>query len=364
MGADRALLEAAHEFVSSLTEQLIAAGAGLVLGVGNEPLGDAGLPCTFDWTALEAMSSTPDAGSDWPAEQSRRFWIVASQRALARVPDSRQSVWANCNGRTDFELELSAPGWRMGGVIRAAQVLRGDVLVVLGGGAGVEQLAQLYHDEGKPVIPIRCALGAYSQDGNGGASYLHSRALSEPGTFFELRAGAGSAAARLVPLEIGPAEDPASVAETLASVLAHLKPPRAFYIRLLDTGSVEFEPVETFFRHVVDPVVSGRGFTPHEVGRDRPLAAFMNVEIFEGLHRAALVVADLTGVRPNCTMELGYALARRRRVVISAMNGTRLPFDQDKLPTHFWNAEQAPELRKDAFRAWLERHLDMPPLVR
>ena len=241
--ADRALLMAAHEFVSSLTERLIEAGAGLVLGVGNEPLGDAGLPCTFDWTILEAISSTKDPRSVCSG-QPGRFRVVASQRALDRIPDSRRAVWANCTGRTDFELELSAPGWRMGGVIRAAQVLRGDVLVVLGGGAGVEQLAQLC-DEGKPVIPIRCAIGAYSHDGSGGGSCLHNRALSEPGTFFELRAGAGSAAARLVPLEIGPAEDPASVAETLASVLAHLKPPRAFYIRLLDTGSVEFEPVET-----------------------------------------------------------------------------------------------------------------------
>ena len=251
----------------------------------------------------------------------------------------------------------------MGGVIRAAQVRRGDVLVVLGGGAGVEQLAHLYRDEGKPVVPIRCDLGAFSGDGNGGGSYLHSHALSDPSAFFKLRDGTGSAAARLVTLEIGPANETASVAKAVASLLADLKPPRAFYVRLLDTASAEFEPVEAFFRHVVDPVVSAKGFTPHEVGRNRPLAAFMNVEIFEGLHRAALVVADLTGVRPNCTMELGYALARPRRVVISAMEGTRLPFDPDKLPTHFWSAEQTNEVRKELFRGWLERHLDMPPVV-
>lgn len=360
---DPALLEAAHEFVGALTDRLIDAGAGLVLGVGAEPLGDAGLPCTFDWTVLEAIARTSDPGPAWPADQRGRFWVVASQRALARIPDSRQATWANCSGRSDFELELSEPGWRMGGVIRAAQVLRGDVLVVLGGGAGVEQLAQLYREEGKRVLPVRADLGAFSEDGNGGASYLHEQALSDTGAFFELRDGAGSATARLAALELEAESRPASTAQAVASVIAEFKPPRAFYVRLVDREADEFEPVEAFFREVVDPVVTARGFTPHEVGRDRPLAAFMNVEIFEALHRAALVVADLTGVRPNCMMELGYALARHRRVIISAMQGTKLPFDPDKLPTHFWETDQPPEVAKDAFHAWLERHIDMPPLV-
>ena len=227
----------------------------------------------------------------------------------------------------------------------------------------MEQLAKLYLDEGKRVVPIRCDIGAISADGNGGGSYLHDRALSETGAFFELRDGVGSATGRLAAVQIGPASEPASVAEAVASLITDLKPPRAFYVRLLAPDLDEFGPVEAFFRQVVDPVVIAKGFTPHEVGRDRPLAAFMNVEIFEGLHRASLVVADLTGVRPNCTMELGYALARRRRVVISAMQGTQLPFDPDKLPTYFWSVEETSAARKDAFRGWLERHLDMPPLV-
>ncbi len=361
---DRALLKAAHEFVSVLTERLIGAGAGLVLGAGDEPHGDEGLPCTFDWTVLDVVARTPDPGPGWPSDQPGRFRVVTSQRALEKIPDSREATWNDCTGRSDFELEVSRPGWRMGGVLRAAQMLRGDVLVVLGGGAGVEQLAELYSDEGKRVVPIRCDLGAISGDGNGGGSYLHSRALSDTGAFFELRDGVGSAAARLAALQIRTADEPPSVAAAVESLIVDLKPPRAFYVRLLARKLNEFEPVEAFFRQVVDPVVKAKGFTPYEIGRDRPLAAFMNTEIFEGLHRAALVVADLTGVRPNCTMELGYALARRRRVVISAMADTPLPFDSDKLPTHFWNPDQASVARQEAFRTWLERHLDMPPLVR
>ena len=250
----------------------------------------------------------------------------------------------------------------MGGLIRASQVQIGDVLVVIGGGAGVEQLAEMYLDDGKSVLPVRTDLGSLFDDGNGGGSYLQGRALSDTRAFFKLRQGTGSAAARLTEIAVDPAENPADRVSRLASLIDDLRPPRAFYVRLLDTESDAFEPVERFFREVVDPVVT-EGYTPHEVGSDDPLAPFLNVEIFEGIHRAALVVVDLTDVRPNCMMELGYALARHRRVIITAMQGTQLPFDSDKLPTHFWADGGTTEDRRDKLRGWIGRYIDLPPLV-
>ena len=359
----QALLAAAHEFVGALAGQLIESGSGLVVGFGDEPLGEQAIPCTFDWTVLDVIAASPYPGPEWPSEHPGRFRAIGSQHALDRIPENRRTTWSNCLNRTDFELKLSPPGWRMGGVIRAEQALRGDVLVAIGGGAGVEQLADLYLDEGKQVVPIRCALDAFSEDGNGGASYLHKRALNDVGSFFELRQGVGNAVGRLTLLRVEPQGEPHSIAEAVVSIIGDLKPPLAFYVRLLSPNSDEYEPVEEFFRQVVDPVVIKKGFTPYEVGRNHPNAAFINVEIFERLHRAHLVVVDLTDVRPNCTMELGYALARRRRVVICAKQGTQLPFDPDKLPTFFWSPGQTVEERRNAFQVWLERHIDMPPLV-
>ena len=358
------LLATAHEFVRSLSALVMERGNGLVLGIGDEPLGGAGLPCTFDWTILETIAAGPKSNLVWPFDRPGRFRVVASQRALERVPTSRRNIWSDCKARPDLELQLSPPGWRMGGVIRAEQALSGDVLVVIGGGAGVEELAKLYLDEGKSVVPIQCDLGAIVADGNGGSSYLHGRALGETSSFFDLGGSAGSSTGRLSALQIKADSNPGEVAEVAMSLIDDLKPPRAFYVRLLRADLNEFEPVESFFREVVDPVVVENGFTPHEMGRGHPRSAFVNVEIFEELHRAALVVADLTGVRPNCTMELGYALARGRRVLITAMQGTHLPFDSDKLPTHFWSLEQPQEDRRSAFQSWLERYIDMPPLVR
>jgi hypothetical protein len=98
------------------------------------------------------------------------------------------------------------------------------------------------------------------------------------------------------------------------------------------TGERDGRPAFTFSDIQTRLIGRGRPRLPgaraarrRPVGRGRPVAAFMNVEIFAGLHRGGLVVVDLTGVRPNCTMELGYALGRRRRYVISAEKGTKLP---------------------------------------
>jgi len=360
---DGDLLRNAHGFVQKMTDELIARGSGLVLGVGGEPLGDSGAACIFDWTALEVVAEAPDPAPEWPVERPERFVIVASQRGIEKIPEWRDEVWQKCMKRTDFGLDPTPMGWRMAGVIRQRQVLRGDVLLALGGGAGAEQLAELYGDEGKPVVPVKAELGAINHDGNGGSSYLYGKALGDIGAFLRLRDGAGSAAARLSGVKLDAATDVAALAKETAELLADLRPRPAFYVRLLAPEHERYVAVERFFREVVDQVVTERGFIPREMGRGQPQAAFMNVEIFEALHRAGLVVVDLTGVRPNCTMELGYALARRRRVVLSAKAGTALPFDSDKLPTYFWGDEGSQAERQHAYGEWLDQYSELPPLV-
>jgi hypothetical protein len=360
---DENLLARAHDVVREVTRSLIEDGGGLVLGVGAEPLGECGLPCIFDWTALGVIADSPDPGPAWPMLRAQRFVVVASQRALERVPEERTPIWDRCRNRSDFQLVVAPRGWRMGGIIRERQVQHGDILVVLGGGAGAEHLAELYREEGKPVIPIWAELGALSEDGSGGSRALHEQALSAPAGFFRLRSGVGSEAARLTSLRLLPDTDVTSLAREVAALIRDLKPPNAFFVRLLDGDDPDYTAVECFFRDVVDHVVTKRGYTPLEMGRGTPESAFLNVEIFTALHRATLVIVDLTGMRPNCTMELGYALARRRRVVISAKAGTRLIFDADKLPTYFWTDAGTAEERRTAYRDWFDQYVELPTLV-
>ena len=363
MDCNGALLGIAQSFVHSVVTRIVALGGGLVVGVGDEPRGTSGEPCIFDWTALDVVADSPDPAPQWPTLRPKRFVAAASQRGLAKVPSDRAETWERCRPRSDFDLDVAPPGWRMAGIIRERQVLHGDVLVALGGGAGSEHLAVRYREEGKPVIPVYAELGAFSNDGNGGSRFLHQQALGDPAAFFQLREGAGGAAARLSALRLTQDSDPNVLVEKVLQVLTDLRPPSAFYVRLLATDDPAYPGVERFFRDVVDVVAVAHGFTPREMGREHPERAFMNVEIFEALHRAGLVVVDLTGIRANCMMELGYALARHRRVVISAKRGTRLPFDEDKLRTYFWDEAGIPEDRIRTYGDWLDHYSELPPLV-
>ena len=360
---DGALLMAVHATVRALACKLIDEGFGLVVGIGDERIGDSGVPCTFDWTVIETIVQAPDPAPGRLLGAEPRFFIVGSLAGFDRVPPRRKDVWAQCSSRSDVEVVASPPGWRMGGIIRQNQARRADILVAVGGGAGVEHLAQIYLEEGKRVIPINCAIRGLSGDGVGGSQHMHEIALGNEGVeFFQLRDGAGGAAARLAALRIDAACDPEAIAARTAELVRDLRPTIAFYVRLLAEDHDRYSAVERFFRRTVDPTVETLGFMPHEVGRGDPLAAFLNVEIFEGIHRAGLVVVDLTGNRPNCLMELGYALARERRLVLSAERGTQLAFDPDKLRVFFWDDEPiADEQLK--YLDWARRFMTIPPII-
>jgi hypothetical protein len=359
---DKELLERTHTYAGRLAELLIAHGHGLVVTASGEPRGDGGVPNIFDWTLLEQVADAPSPAPDWPAKRAR-FVAVGSGSGLEKIPDDRREIWGACLARPDFDLIVTPPGWRMASIIRERQVASGDALIVLSGGAGAEHLANLYADDGKPVIPLQAELGASNRDGSGGGSALHARALAAPDDFFVLRDGVGSAAARLSALKLNPATDVNALADATVALIDDLRPPIAFYVRLLDETAPEHEEVELFFRDVVDHVIVERGFTPREMGHQTPETAFMNAEIFNVLHRAALAVVDLTAMRPNCLMELGYALGRRRRFVISANAETKLGFDHDKLPTYFWESTGTVDERRAAYREWLDLYSDLPPIV-
>jgi hypothetical protein len=68
-------------------------------------------------------------------------------------------------------------------------------------------------------------------------------------------------------------------------------------------------------------------------------------DILERIRRAAFTIVDLTELRPNVFYELGYADGRGKKVVVTAKEGTELPFDVKDIPTIFWSGQT--QLRKD-----------------
>lgn len=366
----RILLEYAHAVIAGLTDALLAAGGSVSVGVGKEPREVGGDPSSspsliFDWTVLERVGAHLEERGSLGTAQAPLVATVASSKTESQIPDDRRALWKQLKNMGAVAMEFLDAGWSSGAMRRQRQARLADVLIILSGGEGVEQLAELYVQAGKPVIPLDLDVGAITDDGSGGAARLYQRALAAPAEFVRLlepwRAGV-----LLSDLRMESGRRPvADVVSAVIRLVQNLAPPTVFYVRLLNPQIDDFDAVERFFRHVVDPAIKDLGYAPFETGRVRTEYAWMNEEIFDSLHYSGAVVADVTGLRNNCFVELGYALGRGLRIVVTAMNGTRLPFDSQMLPHHFWSDTGADDtVRQAAFKEFWARQIDRPPLVR
>jgi hypothetical protein len=98
----------------------------------------------------------------------------------------------------------------------------------------------------------------------------------------------------------------------LIELLESLERPKAFAVRLLNPDVPDCTDVQNFFDTVVKPVVEDElGYRLVVIdGHHAYEHARIDQEIVAKLHRSSVVSADLTGARPNCFLELGYALGR------------------------------------------------------
>ena len=367
---DTKMISYAHRLVSKIVRGILTDGGGLVLAAGREPHvveGDADSPgLLFNWTALEAaVSVLRDGQIGWPMSSGIPVVVVVSEKAESEIPEGRRGLWKQLLESGMMQVESILPGSRAAALIRQRQAESGEILVTLGGGTGVEHLAEMYLNRHRTVIPLDLPLGASREDGTGGSERLARESRAEPHRFLRMRRGMEDrASAELAALATRNGIEPdEEIAGRLIQLLAMAAPPRAFYVRLLSQTHDRFANVEAFFRGVVDPVVKSAGFERIEMGTDKTEHPFINVGIFESLHFASLAIVDLTGSRPNCLVELGYALGRPIRVILTAEEGTQVPFDTDAVPCHFWKPALPDVGRQEEFRIFWKKNIDRPPLV-
>src|SRR5262249_9764489 len=139
----------------------------------------------------------------------------------------------------------------------------------------------------------------------------------------------------------------------------------AFVVRLLDPTHPDFADVQSFFDIVVKPVIENElgyrmvvvdGRQPHDHAR-------LDQEIFAKLRRSSLVLADITGMRPNCFLELGYALGRGLPTMLMVKEGSSQPFDIATFAALHWKTGGSVEDRQRAFREHGAAIQPRPPLV-
>lgn len=365
--ADIALVSYAHNLVTELVRVLVAQGGLICCGIGRNPRQkDRPLlpPVIFDWTILEAaLQQLRDGNCEADGPQGHLIATIATHKTAAQIPGDKKAIWDQLIESSAVLLRYVEPGWTSGAVRRECEADLSDIFIAVSGSEGVEHLATEFAAQGKPVIPLDLDVGASTHGGSGSAPRLFAAMRHRPMDFVK-SAQLHSLGALLARMETACGKTPvAQVVSAVLELITGLVPPDAFYVRLLNQKLPDYGAVEGYFRQIVDPVVRDFGYNPVEMGRADTTSAWMNAQIFDSIHYSAITVADLTGVRNNCFMELGYALGRERRVMITAKEGTDLPFDAGPIEAQTWSETTDDFRRIEDFRAYWKRNINRPSLV-
>lgn len=359
--ATRESVDEARALVAELVKALVRRGANFVVPVDAEPKRKVdGLPICFDWLVWQTLrDNLPHRPAGVPGPM-----VIAVQhhKSEDQIPAEYVDLWDDLRGNLALVQIENAAHWNMASKRMEAQARSGDILIALGGTEGVLFLANLYHDAGKPIVPLNLALCPEST----GARRLHNFGLTSHQTrrLFHI-AGDGDAHHWLNRIRFPARQATADRVNDLVELLEALEPPRAFAVRLLNPDLGDYAAVQDFFDVVVQPVVEGElGYRLVIVdGRQAYDHARIDEEIFAKLHRSSVVLADITGARPNCFLELGYALGRGLPTMVMAMQGASLPFDITTLSGLHWATTGTAEQRRQAFRDHWKAIRNRPPLV-
>ena len=357
--ASAAEADAALALIAEIVPRLIKLGATFVIPVDAEKLHPDGRPICFDWAAWEALAENLHLR---PADAIFPLAVaVQHHKSELQVPQTRQALWDRLRYSDLVSIE-NAAHWNMNSKRMEAAARWGDILLAVGGGEGVSFLANLYHEAGKPIVPLNLKLGAPDK----GAARLFEYGLtrSQTSRLFQVRERPDSHT-WLNRINFPPRRTTSERAGDLIELLEALERPRAFVVRLLNDKHPDFPAVDDFFETVVRPVVEGEldfklTIVDGKSGYDYPR---IDQEIFARLHKSGVVIADITGARPNCFIELGYGLGRCHPTLLTAKSGTENPFDTYTIPGHFWQAGGTVNDRRKAFRDYWTSAVGRPPLV-
>jgi len=364
---DATLLRYAHDLISNLVSTLTKQGALICCAIGKNPhqMDDPKLPALiFDWTVLGAAFQELQNGTCVPdGPQGRLFAAVATSKTASQIPLEQRPLWDQLISSSSLSLQYVEAGWNSGAVRRHHQADLSDILIAISGSEGVEHLAMEFAAQGKPVIPLDLDVGASTHEGPGSAPKLFGRMRNRPTDF--VKAGhPEEIGSPLLRMETARGATPVGqVVSAILDLITALSPPDAFYVRLLNPRVKSYKAVERYFRRIVDPVVRDFGYNPVEMGRVKTISPWINVQIFESIHYSAATIVDLTGVRPNCFMELGYAFGREHRVMITAQEGTSIPFDSSPIEVRMWNDKTDDAKRIQQLRDYWKRNVNRQALV-
>jgi len=354
-----------HSLVRNLTKMLLLEGAAFITTVDKYVTTDeknrTGHAIIFYWDILEEIYEYAKKFS-FSNDTKNIARVITTKKSLKQIPSDKQVVWDELCSKGVVSVYLTPYGWNSGAIRRQMQEPYSDAIIIIGGGEGVEHSAQLHSLHGKPILPLDIPVGSSCRDGRGGASHLSKSFISNPKKFIPKIDDEMKTKSTMFTYDRWKGK-PAEFAKEIVDFLAKVVTPQVFFIRLLNEESKEHPAVRQFFKDVVTPIVVSKCYRIKDMGISKRNEGFLNVEIFKEINNSSVVIADLTGLRQNCFMEMGYAFGLNRKVILTAKKGTKLPFDPNSIPCFFWEPSVSDDKLKEKLIQFWKQNIDRGPLV-
>src|SRR5262245_49587780 len=137
---------------------------------------------------------------------------------------------------------------------------------------------------------------------------------------------------------------------------------RAFITMSMTQGNKELDDIRDSIERGVTEAVNKLHMPEVQCFRvdDRKGAMYkIDDEIFSNIEQSGLIICDLTEEKPNCYFELSWAMAHKRKIIVTAKKGTKIHFDVSRFTIRFWeNQRELRELVKDhAIAVYTEQRL-------
>ena len=130
------------------------------------------------------------------------------------------------------------------------------------------------------------------------------------------------------------ASDPADFARTVVALAVKIQPKSAMVIMSFSNNPVFAKVYESYKQ-----VCSEFEYSCSRIDTDKNVPRILP-EILSRIAACAVTVVDLTDEKANIYYELGYAEALKKPLIVTAKEGTALPFDVKDMPVIFWKNQR------------------------
>ncbi len=206
-----------------------------------------------------------------------------------------------------------------------------DVVIILGGWDGTQYAASWARLANKPLVPI-ATFGLAAADIFGDEMSSFERRYSGKITLDEfqilnrLLSDTDNKAIESYAIDV------LSLAERL------ITPVDVFVIMSFAQKGNLIDAYNTFYR-----VCKDAGYKAFKVDNHIDAKQRIVPNIINSIKKSAFVIADVSEPKINVYYELGYAQALGKDLIVTAAEGTSLPFDIFDIPTLFWDSQDSLE---------------------